>query len=94
MKAIRRIQKRRYDKGYVRNVRVLQQATFDQLKAQKEYFETLSTLTKREQFAAAALQGICACFRNYNGAEDLRGRCKVALDHADEMMKLLEGGGK
>lgn len=43
--------------------------------------------TLRDEFAAAALQGILACFKDHRGCETTALRVAVAYEYADEMMK-------
>lgn len=41
----------------------------------------------KDQFAAAALTGILACYRDYRGGETCGTRVALAWDYADQMMK-------
>ena len=54
-----------------------------------EYWIKNNTLTKREQFVAAALTGILACTSAYGYAYNSRDRAKVILEHADAVMEAL-----
>lgn len=43
--------------------------------------------TLRDEFAAAALQGILACFKDHRGYETPALRVAKAYEYADEMLK-------
>lgn len=43
-------------------------------------------ITLRDYFAAKAMQGILACFRDYTGAEKTAGRVALAYCIADAML--------
>ncbi len=43
--------------------------------------------TLRDEFAAAALQGILACFKDHEGYTTVSLRVKKAYEYADEMLK-------
>ena len=44
-------------------------------------------MTLRDYFAAQALGGILACFREYSGADRTKTRVQLAYEYADEMIK-------
>jgi hypothetical protein len=47
-------------------------------------------LTKREYFAARALQGILGCTAEYSGARDRPSRVQLAIAYADALLNELE----
>lgn len=48
--------------------------------------EDYSGMTLLDYFAGEALNGICACFRDYKESMNATGRARTAYDHAEAMI--------
>lgn len=55
-----------------------------------EHGSHLGGMTLRDYFAAKALNGILACFKDYVGANNLEARAALAYRYADAMLKARE----